>query len=152
VSLEIAPLIRAIVTDKTQLALVSALVEDISTYTGLITDLQDTAEHHRTTKIGCAGLAANQLGWLNRIILVWTGAEFEVMINPEWEARDGKMGSSHEGCLSRPSVNAKVKRHKRISCTWEDISGLISTRKFSNFTARVIQHEVDHLNGIFINN
>jgi peptide deformylase len=150
VSLEIAPLIRAIVTDKTQLALVSALVEDISTYTGLITDLQDTAEHHRTTKIGCAGLAANQLGWLNRIILVWTGAEFEVMINPEWEPRDGKMASQHEGCLSRPSVNVKVKRHKRIVAEWTTPSGELRKQKFSHFTARVFQHEVAHLDGVYI--
>lgn len=120
--------------------------------TQLVQSMLDTAAHWQDTKIGCAGLAANQIGWLRRIIVVWIGAEFEVMINPEWESRDSKMGYGHEGCLSRPGVDAKIKRHKRIACTWETPSGVIVTAKFAHFTARVIQHEIDHLNGIFINN
>lgn len=127
-------------------------VKDITQCQIIMNDMLDTAEHWRTTKTGCVGLAANQVGWLRRIILIWNGAEFMFMINPTWKVRDGKMGSSHEQCLSRPGVNAKIKRHKRIEVEWFTPDMFLINQKFSNFTARVIQHEVDHLDGIFINN
>jgi len=143
-------LIRQIVTDTTQLAIPSTKIEEIEVIRPVIEDLIDTAEHHRTTKIGCIGLAANQIGWLKRAIVVWQGNGWVVMINPEWAPRDGKEGSSHEACLSRPSVSVKVKRHKRIECRWLDTDGDERSAKFAHLDARVIQHEVDHLNGIFI--
>lgn len=143
-------MIRQIVTDTSQLALPSKPVSDIESMAIVVKDLIDTAEFHRETKIGCIGLAANQIGWLNRVIVIWNGNHWLTMINPEWTPRDGKEGSSHEGCLSRPSVKVKVKRHKRIDCQWLDTDGTKLNHKFCHLDARVIQHECDHLDGIYI--
>jgi peptide deformylase len=157
-------MIREIITNTEQLAIASdEILEDTpeQIIDSIITDLIDTAEHYRETKIGCAGLAANQIGYNWRIIVIWVkGLQVDgwkvtgwrVMINPTWEKRDDKQGQQHEGCLSRPGVNPKVKRYKRIKCYWQDQDGSDAWAKFAHFSARVIQHEVDHLDGIFINN
>lgn len=149
-------MIKEIITNTDQLAIASdEILEDTprDLIQEIITDLIDTAEAHRETKIGCAGLAANQIGHQWRIIAIWDTDRWNIMINPSWEARDEKMGLSHEGCLSRPGVKPKVKRYKRIRCTWEILGQYdLESRKYSHFPARVIQHEVDHLDGIFINN
>ena len=143
-------MIKPIITDKTILAIPSKPVETINEEVlAIIQDLQDTAAYHAKTKIGCAGLAANQISHLYRIVLIWN-KEWIVMINPVWKVRDGKTGLSHEGCLSRPGVNAKIKRHKRITVWYEDETGEKHMQKISNWPARVVQHEVDHLDGIFI--
>lgn len=143
-------MIKPIITDKTILAIPSKPVETIDEEVlAIIQDLQDTAAYHAKTKIGCAGLAANQISHLYRIVLIWN-KEWIVMINPVWKVRDGKTGLSHEGCLSRPGVNAKIKRHKRITVWYEDETGEKHMQKISNWPARVVQHEVDHLDGIFI--
>ena len=143
-------MIRPIITDTAELSKPSEPVTEDEKIWDIIEDLIDTAEHHRTTKIGCIGLAANQIGWLKRVIVVWEGNHWMVMINPVWTPRDNKQGSSHEGCLSRPSVKAKVKRHKRISCAWLDTDGDHRSAKYAHLTARVIQHECDHLDGVYI--
>ena len=143
-------MIRTVVTDTAELSKPSEPVTDGEKIWDIIEDLIDTAEHHRTTKIGCIGMAANQIGWLKRVIVIWESNHWMVMINPEWAPRDGKDGSSHEGCLSRPGVNVKVKRHKRISCVWTDTDGDQRKARYAHLTARVIQHEVDHLDGVYI--
>lgn len=144
-------MIKDIVTDKELLAIPSLPILTGELIVNTVHDLIDTAEYHRVKgKIGCIGLAANQIGHIKRIIVIWEGNHWMVMINPEWRPRDGKQGSSHEGCLSRPSVNVKVKRHKRIECSWFDVDAGQRSAKYSHLTARVIQHEVDHLNGIYI--
>jgi peptide deformylase len=145
--------VREIVTDVELLKLPSEPITDPSIIWEVINDLIDTAEHHRTTKIGCLGLAANQIGYLSRVIVVWQNNGWMIMVNPSWHPRDGKQGLSHEGCLSRPSVSVKVKRHKRIEASWEDPTDVLPDRrsaKFVHLDARVIQHECDHLDGIFI--
>ncbi len=144
-------MIRPIVTNKAILAIPSEPVQVITPKVlEIIKDLQDTANYHQPSKIGCAGLAANQISYLYRIILVWNGKVWITMINPRWNPRDGKQTNSHEGCLSRPGVNVKVKRHKRIKVWHEDEHGTDQSFKASHFFARVIQHETDHLNGVFI--
>jgi peptide deformylase len=143
-------MIKSIVTNKEVLAIPSSPVQVITPKVlAIIQDLRDTAEHHATTKIGCAGLAANQISHLYRIVLVWNN-EWIVMINPEVRTRDGKMGLSHEGCLSRPGVSRKIRRHKRIVVHYMDKQGVDHSLKLAHLPARVVQHEVDHLDGIFI--
>jgi len=143
-------MIKPIVTNKTTLAIPSVEVQAITPHVlEIIQDLRDTANHHAKSKVGCAGLAANQISHLYRIVLVWN-KEWIVMINPRWKVRDGKTGLSHEGCLSRPGVNVKIRRHKRITVWYEDETGAIHQQKIANWPARVVQHEVDHLDGIFI--
>jgi peptide deformylase len=145
-------MIRSIVTDKKRLALVSSVVDLTTTQSSaVIADLWDTANYHRLHgKEGCAGLAANQIGYLDRIIAIWRTGAFVVMINPEIEILKGKWGQSHERCLSRPGVNAKLKRAKRIKVSYLDMEGDPAVLKLTGFDARVAQHEVDHLDGKFI--
>ncbi len=143
-------MVKPIVTDTKILAIPSEPVQAITPKVQeIIKDLRDTATHHAKAQIGCAGLAANQIGYLYRIVLVWNG-DWVPMINPKIQFRDGKTNSSNEGCLSRPGVCTKVRRHKRIRATWMNPAGILLTKKFTDWPARVIQHEVDHLNGIFI--
>lgn len=144
-------MIKPIITDKKLLAIPSEPVQVITPKVlEIITDLHNTANYHQTTKIGCAGLAANQIGYLYRIVLIWNGKGWITMINPTWDARDNKQANSHEGCLSRPGINVKVKRYKRIKVWYEDKDGTAHMQRVTHLTARIVQHEVDHLNGVFI--
>lgn len=70
------------------------------------------------------------------------------LINPEWERTSKKMGWDTEGCLSVPKVYGKVQRHKDIMVNAMDRNGNSMSFQANNFLARVIQHEIDHLNGI----
>lgn len=143
-------MIKPIVTNKITLAIPSEPVQAITPHVlEIIQDLRDTATYYQDSKIGCAGLAANQISHLYRIVLIWNG-EWKVMINPTVHPRAGKTGLSHEGCLSRPGVNVKVRRHKRIQVIYENQNGEQHSEKLANWPARVVQHEVDHLDGIFI--
>jgi peptide deformylase len=146
-------MIRDIVTDKDALSRPSreVIIPDQWVHANtVIEDLLDTAEYHRTRKEGCLGLAANQIGFLTRIIVVWINNEWVFMINPVVNILPGKFGQSHEQCLSRPSVNVKVKRAKRIQVTHR-VQGIHNvTVKLTGLTARIVQHEVDHLNGNYI--
>jgi peptide deformylase len=144
-------MIRPIVTDKKRLALVSSVVDLTTTQAAVVIDLLDTANYQMLHgKEGCAGLAANQIGYLDRIIAIWRTDAFVVMINPEIEILKGKWGQSHERCLSRPGVNAKLKRAKRIKVAFYTPDGWLTSLKLTGFDARVAQHEVDHLDGKFI--
>ena len=143
-------MIKPIVTNKVTLAIPSLPVQSITPeILTAIEDLHDTANYHAPSKIGCAGMAANQIEHLHRIVLIWNKS-WIVMINPQVKPRDGKTGLSHEGCLSRPGVWTKIRRHKRIEVFYEDQTGNSHHLKLAGFLARVVQHEVDHLDGIFI--
>ena len=151
-------MIRPIVTNKEKLAIPSEPILSPITADVIISDMLDTAKHYQSKPIGCMGLAANQIGYLYRIILVFHAQEWNVMINPEVELIPGKSKYMRESCLSRPGVNAKLKRHKNVRVRYSSDS--ISTnvlslipgieRKFTGLAARIIQHEVDHLDGIYI--
>lgn len=148
-------MIKSIVTNKERLAIPSQPIKPLNDRheemcEGIITDMQHTALHHQSKEWGCVGLAANQIGWLYRIILVWHGAEWITMINPEVDPLPGKSKYMHESCLSRPGVRKKLQRAKKIKLRYLDENFETIERKFTGFTARVVQHEVDHLNGIYI--
>lgn len=152
-------MIREIITNKKALAIPSKPISDWGETHRIVQDMIDTGEHYRKKPIGCVGLAANQIGELVNIIIVHTGGDWIVMCNPELEVMPGKMGYSHEGCLSRPGVKAKIKRHKKVRVAWLDLFFCEETKqvvqspklkKFGGFSARIIQHEMDHLKGVFI--
>lgn len=99
------------------------------------------------------GLAAPQVGDLRRIVLIdpsagESAAALRVMINPivEFESPDKDVES--EGCLSLPGINVLVARSKVISVKYVDVNGVGSSVMLSGFSARVAQHELDHINGI----
>lgn len=94
------------------------------------------------------GLAAPQVGVSQRLIVIAFQKEPLILFNPEISKKSFKKESGEEGCLSVPGVFGLVKRHYKIS-----VAALDKSEKKINFVAegmlaRVIQHEVDHLNGI----
>ena len=71
-----------------------------------------------------------------------------VMINPSFDLLSDEMEKGWEGCLSIPSIRAKVPRYKKIKVTYTDAQGLLLNCELEDFVARVFQHEYDHLNGL----
>ncbi len=95
------------------------------------------------------GLAAPQIGISERIIIADIGKGHFAIINPEIRTKEGG-DVEEEGCLSIPGIIVEVKRAQRILVSGLDIHGEIIKIKASHLMARVLQHEIDHLNGILI--
>lgn len=94
------------------------------------------------------GLAAPQVGVAKRIIIIDDEEKGAIaLINPEIIEKEGEM-ISEEGCLSLPELYAQVKRFARIKVEGWDLNGEKITIEAKDLLARVIQHEIDHLNGI----
>ena len=108
-------------------------------------DLQDTLEVNRA---GCVGMAANMIGVNKAIIAVNMGFMNVAMFNPKIVKRNGKY-ETEEGCLSLDGVR-KCVRYQEIKVEYEDINFKRQRQKYSGWTAQIIQHECDHLNGIII--
>jgi len=98
------------------------------------------------------GLAATQLGVLHRVLVYSAYAEdpLTALVNPviEWQSEERE--SAIEGCLSLPGVHVEVERSARVRVTAQDERGKPLEIEAEGLTARVIQHEVDHLDGILI--
>ena len=113
-------------------------------------DLLDTLMAHRE---GCVGMAANMIGVRKRIIafLDESGAmpTYTVMLNPEIIAKSG-MYETEEGCLSLLGNPRKCKRYVTIKVKYQDMNLKERAKIFTGWTAQIIQHEVDHCNGILI--
>lgn len=97
----------------------------------------------------CAGMAANMIGVNKSIIVFFAGNIPVVMLNPKIISHSSEEYETEEGCLSLEGVR-KTKRYRSIEVSYEDM--LMRKRKdsYSDFTAEVIQHEIDHTNGIII--
>jgi peptide deformylase len=98
------------------------------------------------------GLAATQLGVMHRVLVyrVDPDAPLGVLINPEIEWRGDEVETMEEGCLSLPGVGVEVERPVRVRVTAHDETGAPLVVEASGLDARVIQHEVDHLDGVLI--
>jgi peptide deformylase len=98
------------------------------------------------------GLAATQLGVLHRVLVYRAFSEdpLTVLVNPvlEWESDERE--SAEEGCLSLPGVHVEVERAARVRVRAQDEHGDSFEVEADGLTARVIQHEIDHLDGILI--
>jgi peptide deformylase len=94
------------------------------------------------------GLAANQVGILKRIIVVSDEGKISVMINPEIVEFSEKTCIMDEGCLSIPETYLPIIRYETVKVKYRDMKGKPHIESYSGLTARVIQHEVDHLDGI----
>lgn len=95
---------------------------------------------------GGAGLAANQVGELKQIVVVDIGNDLKVLINPKIVDKKGKIIMA-EGCLSLPGYEINVKRPQKIAVEYLDRRGRKQKLCASDLLARVICHEVDHLQG-----
>ena len=111
----------------------------------VITDLQDTLKAHRD---GCVGMAANMIGYKKRIIVVSLGFADLIMQNPVIKEKSGKY-ETEESCLSLTG-RRKTERYRDIEVEYLDISFKKQKQKFSGYVAQIIQHEMDHLEGIVI--
>ena len=111
----------------------------------VITDLLDTLNAHLD---GCVGMAANMIGVQKRIIAVRMGFVSVVMMNPDIVAKTGPY-ETEEGCLSLIGVR-KCTRYREIEVSYLDSSLLPRRQKYTGWIAQIIQHEVDHCNGVII--
>jgi peptide deformylase len=98
------------------------------------------------------GLAATQLGLLRRVLVFRAGEEDElgVLVNPEITSHGEETEISGEGCLSLPSVHVPVERFTTVVAEGKDIDGEPVRIEAEGMQARVLQHELDHLNGVLI--
>ena len=112
----------------------------------VITDLLDTANHHIDN---CAGLAAPQIGVHKKVIVVRTGNSFFPMVNPVIVKKSGRKFVNNEGCLSLEG-SRNVERFPTILVSYSDRSGKRVTKTYNGLMSVIIQHEVDHLNGVLI--
>ena len=108
-------------------------------------DLQDTLNANRER---CVGMAANMIGVRKRIIIVNMGIMNVVMFNPVIVHKDTPY-EAEEGCLSLEGVR-KTTRYQNIVVEYFDTGWKKRRQKYSGWTAQIIQHEVDHLDGIII--
>ena len=111
----------------------------------IITDLQDTLHANRDR---CVGMAANMIGEKKRIIVFCNGPMQMVMVNPVITAKSGEY-EAEEGCLSLAGVRT-TKRWQKITVKYQDQTFKQRTGSFEGFTAQIIQHEIDHCNGVLI--
>ena len=109
-------------------------------------DLRDTLLAHTAD---CAALAANMIGVNKSIIAFFAAGVPVVMLNPRITAHSAESFETEEGCLSLSGVRRTV-RYRQITVEYQDL--LMKKRRavYSGYTAQVIQHETDHLNGILI--
>ena len=136
-------MIREICRDETFLAqkAAPATADDLAT----AQDLLDTLTAH---KDGCVGMAANMIGVNKRIIAFDNAGTYMVMFNPVIVRQSGPY-ETQEGCLSLTGVR-KTKRFQTVKVQWQNEKFQTRLKTFTGWTAEIIQHEIDHCEGILI--
>ena len=113
-------------------------------------DLLDTLTAHKDE---CVGMAANMIGERKRIIAFLDESGrvpvYTVMLNPEIIKKDGAY-DTEEGCLSLPGGPRPCRRWKSIKVRWQTTDLSVRIKTYTGFTAQIIQHEVDHCDGVLI--
>lgn len=110
-------------------------------------------EDHRAHEVGVA-LAAIQVDKLLRVVVIREDFDdkdnrnFRILINPEITKYEGEVVADYEGCLSIPDVYGKVPRHTKVRVKATSLDGKQVRMTATGFLARVLQHEIDHTNGI----
>ena len=109
-------------------------------------DLLETLVFH---KVECVGMAANMIGVTKRIIAFNNEGKYEVMLNPEIVKSSGEY-ETKEGCLSLLGDPRPTKRFQKIKVQYQTLDMKVRLKTYQGFTAQIIQHEIDHCNGILI--
>ena len=109
-------------------------------------DLLDTLQAHRET---CVGMAANMIGVCKRIIVFDMDGAAAVMLNPEIMKASGEY-ETEEGCLSLLGGPRKTVRYQKIKVRYQTMELQTRIKTFEGWTAQIIQHEIDHCNGVLI--
>jgi peptide deformylase len=112
----------------------------------VVQDLLDTLAAHRQT---CVGMAANMIGVCKNIIAFDNDGTDMVMLNPVIVKRSGEY-ETEESCLSLLGGPRKTKRYRKIKVQYQTTELQTRLKTFEGWTAQIIQHEVDHLDGILI--
>ena len=120
----------------------TATKEDLQT----AEDLMDTLMAHRET---CVGMAANMIGVTKRIIAFADGKGYTLMLNPKIVKQSGEY-ETEEGCLSLLGGPRKTKRYQKIKVEYQTVDFQTRLKTYEGWTAQIIQHEIDHCNGILI--
>lgn len=110
---------------------------------------QDLADALSAHKDSCVGMAANMIGVHKRIIVFDNGGEYMTMLNPEILKRSEPY-ETEEGCLSLLGGPRKCKRYRSVKVKWQTVDFQTRIKTFTGFTAQIIQHEIDHCDGILI--
>lgn len=136
-------MIKDIVRDPILLQMKSTAAEadDLSAARDLLDTLKDNAER-------CVGMAANMIGIHKRIIVFDNAGAYMIMFNPSI-IKFSEPYEAEEGCLSLTGVR-KTKRYKKIKVQYQNEQFQTKLKTFSGLTAQIIQHEIDHCNGILI--
>lgn len=136
-------MVREIVHDPIFLAQKStqATAEDLQT----AQDLLDTLEANRER---CVGMAANMIGVSRRIIVFDNMGRAELMLNPRI-IKASEAYETEEGCLSLSGVR-KTRRYNKIKVEYQNTAFQTRLKTFSGYTAQIIQHELDHCEGVLI--
>ena len=136
-------MVRDIMRDEAFLAQKAELAtqDDLS----VAQDLLDTLVAH---KDGCVGMAANMIGVNKRIIVFDNEGSYIVMFNPEIVKKSGPY-EAEEGCLSLSGIR-KARRWKSIKVQYQNEKFQVRFKTFTGWTAQIIQHEIDHCEGILI--
>ena len=109
-------------------------------------DLLDTLAAYKDT---CVGMAANMIGVCKRIIAFDNGGTYMLMLNPEIVKAAGAY-ETEEGCLSLLGGPRKIKRYEKIQVRYQTRDFQTRLKTYTGWTAQIIQHEIDHCNGILI--
>ena len=109
-------------------------------------DLLETLLAHRDT---CVGMAGNMIGETVAVIAFFDGNSPVVMYNPEILKAEGAY-DTEEGCLSLLGGPRKCRRYRKIKVRWDNEQFQKRVKTFTDWTAQIIQHEVDHCNGVLI--
>ena len=109
-------------------------------------DLLDTL---MANKAACVGMAANMIGMRKRIIAFDCDGTYMTMFNPEIVKASGPY-DTREGCLSLLGGPRPCKRYKTIKVRWQNEQFQTRIKTFTGWTAQIIQHEIDHCNGVLI--
>lgn len=136
-------MVRSIIRDVEFLKIPS--VEATAQDAGVADDLLDTLKANAER---CVGMAANMIGVSKRIIVFADGERYGEMFNPIIVKKSLPF-EAEEGCLSLDGTR-KTKRYGEIKLQWQTREMKTRIKNFSGFTAQIIQHEIDHLNGIII--
>ena len=112
---------------------------------GIAQDLLDTLRVH---KDGCVGMAANMIGVNKRIIAFDNEGTYTLMFNPVIIKHAGPY-EAEEGCLSLTGTR-KARRYQTIKVRWQNEAFQTWLKTFTGWTAEIIQHEIDHCDGIII--
>lgn len=140
----VLPIVKGESTDvlRTKAADVPQVTKEVKR---LIKDMQQTVK-----KAEGLGIAAPQVGVSKRVCLANFNGKMTALINPDIFWKSDEVATMEEGCLSLPGIDVNVERAVEIQVRYLDEKGTEQERHLHDLDARVVQHEVDHLNGVLI--